>query len=85
MGRFPDKIDSKFRYVLVAASRAEQLMKGAAPKVEPDGRKATQVAVQELQEDLVAWEMGEPAGPEILEEDEAVAEEEEGEEPSEAN
>ncbi|PYQ67786.1 MAG: hypothetical protein DMF53_01160 [Acidobacteria bacterium] len=38
-------MDSKFRRVLVAAGRAEQLMRGARPKVEAGKRKPTRVAL----------------------------------------
>ena len=34
MENIPQRIDSKFRFVLLAASRAEQLMRGAPAKVE---------------------------------------------------
>jgi DNA-directed RNA polymerase omega subunit len=87
MDRFPDKIDSKFRFVLVAANRAEQLMKGAPAKVEPRGRKATIVALDELKRDLVDWEMGDPpsAEPAVAEAAEVAEEAEELPEPSDVN
>ena len=85
MDRFPDKIDSKFRFVLVASSRAEQLMRGAPAKVDPRGRKATMVALEELSNDLVSWDMGEPPAPEPLAEEEVAVEEEATEELSEPN
>jgi len=56
--KFPDRIDSKFRYVLVAAGRAEQLMRGARTKVEMPGRKPTTVAMSETTQDLVEWGYG---------------------------
>ena len=31
---YPEKIDSKFRYVLLASQRAEQMMRGAVSKLE---------------------------------------------------
>jgi DNA-directed RNA polymerase omega subunit len=55
--RFPDKIDSKFRYVLVAANRAEQIMRGSRPRVDAHG-KPTKVAMAELERDLVSWDYG---------------------------
>ncbi len=52
-------IDSKFRYVLVASRRAEYLMRGARPKADnPQGDKATRVAMGEIDSDLVAWGIG---------------------------
>lgn len=71
MDRIPDKIDSRFRYVLLAAERAEQLMKGGSPKIDTVEEKPTRVAMDEISTDLVAWDYG-PA-PEV-DEDEAAAE-----------
>jgi DNA-directed RNA polymerase omega subunit len=61
-------MDSKFRRVLVAASRAEQLMRGARPKVEAGKRKPTRVALEELDNKLVDWGYGPPPQPEAAEE-----------------
>jgi len=57
-------MDSKFRRVLVAASRAEQLMRGARPKVEAGKRKPTRIALEELDNKLVDWGYGPPPAPE---------------------
>lgn len=57
-------IDSKFRRVLVAAHRAEQIMKGARPKVEATKRKPTRVAMEEVDRSLVDWGYGPPPQPE---------------------
>jgi DNA-directed RNA polymerase omega subunit len=57
-------MDSKFRRVLVAASRAEQLMRGARPKVEAGKRKATRIALEEVDNKLVDWGYGPPPLPE---------------------
>ncbi len=54
----PEKLDSKFRFVLVAARRAEQIVRGAAPKLETPHRKATRTAMQEIIEDRVEWGYG---------------------------
>jgi len=56
----PERIDSKFRYVLLAAQRAEQMMRGARPQVESHETKATTVALQEISEEAVAWDYGPP-------------------------
>ena len=56
--RADNKVDSKFRFVLVAAQRAEQLMRGARPKVEAGKRKPTRVAMQEVDANLVDWDYG---------------------------
>lgn len=57
MHDMPEKIDSKFRYVLLAATRAEQLILGAQPKLEkPD--KHTSAAMREVLDELVEWDYG---------------------------
>lgn len=61
--KLPPRVDSTFRYVLLAARRAEQLMQGAVPKVEPS-HKPTRTAMAELAEDVVAWDYGPPPQPE---------------------
>lgn len=59
MTTIPDKIDSKFRYVLLAARRAEDMMRGATPKVTTPP-KFTSAAMREIKENLVNWEYGAP-------------------------
>lgn len=59
MPTFPEKIDSKFRYVLLAARRAEDMMRGAAPRVSTPA-KFTSAAMREIGEDLVNWDYGAP-------------------------
>lgn len=71
MERIPEKIDSKFRFVLLAAERAEQMMRGARPKIEAPG-KPTRVALQEILGEAVEWDYGPPEAPEL--EPEAVLE-----------
>ena len=58
----PEQLDNKFRFVLVGARRAEQIIRGAAPKLDSPHRKATSTAMQEIIEDRVDWGYGaEPA------------------------
>ena len=71
MQQIPEKIDSKFRFVLLASQRAEQMMRGAQPKVDKPGVKQTRVAMHEILEDAVSWDYG--AAPEEAEGD-ALAE-----------
>ena len=73
MENLPDKIDSKFRYVLLAARRAEQIMHGATPKLEIPGQKPSRVAMQEIVEERVDWAYGPP---EEIETEEGEEEEE---------
>jgi len=60
-------MDSKFRRVLVAAGRAEQLMRGARPKVEAGKRKPTRVALEEVDQSLIDWGYGPAPQPEEAE------------------
>lgn len=53
-----ERMDSKFRYVLVVAERAEQLMRGARAKLELAGAKPTRVAQTEIDRELVDWDYG---------------------------
>lgn len=73
-------VDSRFRYVLLAAHRAEQLMRGAQPKSGEAKGKPTRVAMGEIQDGAVEWGYGpgEVLEPEIDETavgDEAAADE----------
>lgn len=54
----PSRVDSKFRFVLLAATRAEQLMRGARPKVDSVSRKPTVTAMRELSQSNVDWDYG---------------------------
>ncbi len=56
----PQGIDSKFRFILVAAKRARQLQAGARPLIQSPTKKATKVAQLELEAGLVPFEMLEP-------------------------
>lgn len=64
MERIPDKIDSKFRYVLLAAHRAEQLIRGAQPKVGKPHAKPTRTAMEEVLRSAVPWDYGPEPPPE---------------------
>ena len=69
MREIPEKIDSKFRFVLLSASRAEQLMRGAEPKL-ASNEKHTSLAMEEVHRDLLTWDYG-FAEPPMGEDDEA--------------
>ncbi len=58
MRQIPEKIDSKFRFVLLASTRAEQIMRGAQSKVEQPGAKHTRLAQEEILGEAVAWDYG---------------------------
>jgi DNA-directed RNA polymerase subunit omega len=50
-------VDSKFRFITVAAQRAKQLQNGAKPRVEVRSRKSTRVAIDEVVAGAVSWEV----------------------------
>ena len=58
MRQIPEKIDSKFRFVLLASARAEQIMRGARPKVDHPGAKHTRLGQDEILSEAVSWEYG---------------------------
>lgn len=75
MREIPESVDSTFRYVLLVAQRAEQLMRGAVPKF--DGpKRITRLATLEIDRGAVEWDYGpapltegeEAVGAEALEE-----------------
>jgi len=58
MQQLPPNVESKFRLVHIAARRAEQLIQGARPKMESRHVKPTRVALDEVNADLVRWQVG---------------------------
>jgi DNA-directed RNA polymerase subunit omega len=59
----PRDVDSKFRFITVAAQRAKQLQSGAKPRVETRSRKSTRIAVEETIAGTVSWEVREELPP----------------------
>lgn len=58
----PQIVDSKFRFILVAARRARQLQAGAKPLVQTQTKKITKVAQMEVEAGLVPYEVLEVTG-----------------------
>jgi DNA-directed RNA polymerase subunit omega len=54
-------VDSKFRFITVAAQRAKQLQSGAKPRVETRSRKPTRIAVEEVLAGSISWEVKDEA------------------------
>ena len=73
LDRALEQYDSKFRFVLLASTRAEQLVRGARSKVEGVSKKPTRVAMEELKGGLVPWAYGPAPAPEVPEGDAAAA------------
>lgn len=60
MDEIESKVDSKFRYVLLAAGRAEQLIRGANARVTVRSTKVARVAMEEILHGCVVWDYGPP-------------------------
>lgn len=60
MEGLPENVDSKFRYVLLVAKRAEQLIQGSAAKIRSRHAKPTRVAMEEIDRNQVKWQLREP-------------------------
>ena len=58
-------IDSKYRMIILAAQRSKQLQRGANPRVDMDPRKskATRIAMRELEDGKVDFELTQSAIP----------------------
>lgn len=74
MDRALETYDSKFRFVLLASRRAEQLLRGAPAKLQAPNEKPCRVAMEELRHELIDWDYGPApeAEPEAGEEAEAA-------------
>lgn len=63
MIHIPEDIDSKYRFITLAAERCKQLMRGARPRVESHFHKPTTIAQEEVLAGLV--QVQDPPGPEV--------------------
>lgn len=59
----PREVDSKFRFITVAAQRAKQLQNGAKPRVDARSRKPTRIAMEEVLAEAVSWDMEDEVPP----------------------
>jgi DNA-directed RNA polymerase omega subunit len=66
------KIDSKFRFVILASKRAKQLLKGAKPRVRSRSRNPIRLAQQEIREGAVDYEILQSKKDELAESEEQV-------------
>ncbi len=57
MLKIPDNIDSKYRYIIIAAERAKQLQNNAKPKLKLKATKPALIAMREVEQDLIAFEI----------------------------
>jgi DNA-directed RNA polymerase subunit omega len=63
MQKIPESIGSKYRFIIVAAERAKQLQNNAKPKIKTRSTKPAHIAMKELEQDLVAFEISVPVEP----------------------
>jgi DNA-directed RNA polymerase omega subunit len=50
-------VDSKFRFIILAAKRTRQLQAGARPMIASQARKFTQVSREEIAQGLVKYDI----------------------------
>jgi len=77
MSEEPRDVESIFRYILIAARRAEQLISGARPRVVTRNVKPTTVALDELAAAKIPWRPVTAEEYEALLQQEAVSREKE--------
>ena len=65
MSRIPDSIGSKYRFIILAAERAKQLQNNARPKLKTRSIKPAHIAMQEIEQDLVSFEITPLLDPEV--------------------
>ncbi len=46
---------NRYRLVILAAQRARQLQGGVQSRLDPKGHKPSEVAVEEVKQDLIEW------------------------------
>lgn len=55
MFKLPEKVPSKYLFVLLAAERAKQLQQGAAPRMKTHCTKPTYRAIDEIMQDQLEF------------------------------
>ena len=63
MQKIPERLGSKYRFIIIAAERAKQLQNNAKPKLKTRSTKPAFIAMRELEEDLVSFEVLPPVEP----------------------
>jgi DNA-directed RNA polymerase subunit omega len=57
MQQIPEDIGSKYRFIIIAAERAKQLQNNARPKIKTKSTKPSYIAMRELEQGLVSYEI----------------------------
>ena len=65
MSKIPDSIGSKYRFIILAAERAKQLQCNARPKLKTRSKKPAHIAMKEIEQDLVSFEITPIPEPEL--------------------
>jgi DNA-directed RNA polymerase omega subunit len=65
-------IDSKYRFIILAAKRAKQLLKGAKPKIQGKSRNPIRIAQAEVRKGLIEYEIIPTGMDEVPEREERV-------------
>lgn len=52
----PTEEMNRYQLVILASQRARQLLAGVQARIDPEGHKPTEVAVDEVKEGLVEWQ-----------------------------
>ena len=55
--KIPETFDSKFRFIVVASERARQIQGGAPARLETGSRKSAHIAIKEVEQGLVDFEI----------------------------
>jgi DNA-directed RNA polymerase omega subunit len=63
MPKVPENIGSKYRFIIIAAERAKQLQNKVRPKVKIKSTKPAHIAMREVEEGLISFEITPPAEP----------------------
>ena len=65
MQRIPEEIGSKYRFIIIAAERAKQLQNNAKPKIKTKSTKPAFIAMKELEEDVLSFDIETPVEPSV--------------------
>ncbi len=57
MQKVPERIGSKYRFIIIAAERAKQLQNNARPKIKIRSTKPAFIAMKEIEEGAVSFEV----------------------------
>ena len=57
MQKIPESVGSKYRFIIIAAERAKQLQNNARPKIKTKSTKPATIAMKELEEGLISFEI----------------------------